>query len=99
MLELEQLQSNEKEIIGNWKVEGAIVVADANSKRIDYLIENFLMEIAEDETGWIKLYQDPFDNRYWELTYQHGEAHGGGAPNLKNITEMDAKKKFSFLIK
>ena len=96
---MKKISPNEKEIIGNWKVEGANVVADANCKRIEYLIEHYLKEIADDETGWIKLYQDTFDYRYWELTYQHGESHGGGAPNLKNITEMDAKKKFTFLIK
>jgi len=47
--------------------------------------------ISADESGWLKLYQDPEDKRYWQLSFEHGEMQGGGPPSLILLSELEAK--------
>ncbi|MES2416533.1 MAG: Imm27 family immunity protein [Bacteroidota bacterium] len=86
---------NETKITGNWILDGAKVVEDENCKRINWLRSNYLMKIATDETGWIILYQDPEDKRYWELVYEHGELQGGGPPSLIQLSKEEATLKYA----
>lgn len=86
---------NETKIIGNWSLEGTKVVEDENCKRIGWLRSNYLKKIATDETGWIILYQDPQDMRYWELIFEQGELQGGGPPSLILISKEEAMKKYN----
>lgn len=58
---------------------------DEEGKRIEYLISNYLVRINSDYSGWFVLYQDPNDNRLWELSYPDSEEEGGGAPMLRVI--------------
>ena len=64
-------------------------------KRIDWLINNKLVEISVNGNGWEALYQDPNDRRYWLLTYPQSHMHGGGPPLLKAVTEKEAKEIFN----
>jgi immunity protein 27 of polymorphic toxin system len=43
---------------------------------------------------WSKLYLDPVDGGYWELTYPQSEMHGGGPPQLVHISADAAKIKY-----
>lgn len=86
---------NETKIIGKWILEGAKVVEDEDCTRINWLRSNYLVKIATNETGWIILYQDPEDKRYWELVYEHGELQGGGPPSLIQLSKEDAASKYA----
>lgn len=89
-----KLKPNEIELRGSWELVGTSMKADDVSNRIESLISTYLTEIGEDESGWNKLYQDPEDKRYWELSYPESEMHGGGAPLLKNVSLQEAKGKY-----
>lgn len=89
-----KLKPKETILKGSWKLFGRTIEADSVSERIEWLITEYLIEISEDKSGWNKLYQDPDDNRYWELTYPESEVQGGGAPQLENISIQKAEKKY-----
>ena len=72
------INKNEVIITGKWLFQNNQIVGDENCIRIEYLIENYLIELGLNDGGWEILYQDPKDFRYWELTYPHGELQGGG---------------------
>jgi hypothetical protein len=60
------------------------------------LIEKHLEYIATSTDGWRKLYMDPNDSRYWELTHPYSEQHSGGPRALTCITTKEAHNKFNF---
>lgn len=72
------------------------MVGDNACVRIDALISSYLKKLGySPESGaWETLFLDPDDGRYWELTYPHGEWHGGGPPALFNLSETDALAKY-----
>lgn len=88
------IKDNEFELIGNWIFEENKLVEDETTKRINYLINNSLIKIATDKSGWDVLYQDKNDCRYWELIYTTSELQGGGAPSLVNVSTEFAKNKY-----
>ena len=63
-------------------------------RNIRSLVADSLAKVATDQSGWTSLYRDPSDNRLWELTYPHGEMHGGGPPTLRRITAEYALRKY-----
>ena len=83
---MKNLKSNEIELRGSWELVDGSNTADDVSNQIEMLISTHLVEIDEDESGWFKLYKDPDDNSFWELSYPESELHGGGAPLLKRLT-------------
>ncbi|MBK7985535.1 MAG: hypothetical protein IPK11_01125 [Ignavibacteria bacterium] len=89
-----KLKPKEIELRGSWELVGNSIKADNISVRIENLTSCYLIEISEDESGWKKLYQDPEDKRYWELSYPESEIHGGGAPVLKNLSILEVKEKY-----
>ena len=90
-----KLLSSEKVLKGSWIEKDGFVQKDKVAKRIDYLIDNILIQIGVDNSGWVKLYIDPDDKRYWELSYPESEMQGGGAPLLRNIKEEEANLKYN----
>lgn len=76
----------ETEIIGCWLVVQGKLEADDAARRIDELVTSHLKALADSDDGWSRLYQDPSDGRYWELTYPDSASHGGGAPRLTAIS-------------
>ena len=92
-----KINQNEIEIQGSWQLIGSSIKADSISERIELLITQYLIELAKDESGWYTLFQDPEDNRYWELSYPESELHGGGAPCLKCLLESEAREKYIFI--
>ena len=89
--------SHEREIRGKWIVVGRRVEADDDCRRIEELAARHLQELDRDPTGWDRLFVDPDDGRYWELTYPESELHGGGPPLLRNLQESEARAKCSHL--
>lgn len=94
------LQPNERILRGNWIVQDGRVRGDAVCERIEWLISYRLHKIAVSlEAGaWETLYQDPDDGRYWERTYPQGEMHGGGPPQLKQISSAEIGQKYPQLL-
>ena len=91
-----KIDKDEVEIIGNWIFKNPKMIADDQCKRIDWLRANYLIQIATDESGWLKLYQDPEDKRYWQLDFRFGEMQAGGPPSLIWLPEPEARFKFKF---
>ena len=92
---MERLSSTETELQGTWVTVDRQVVADPIARRIEHLIANDLVEVGSADGGWSKLYRDPVDGRFWELTYPESEIHGGGAPMLKHISPEIAAQKYN----
>ena len=90
------IESNETKLTGKWIFTDGIVKEDDISKRIKDLVVNYLLEIATDESGWYKLYKDPNDHRYWELSYPQSDLQGGGPPLLTNLSKVEAKERYHF---
>lgn len=90
-----KIENNETKLVGGWIFDGARMIANDQCKRIDWLRNNYLKLIATDETGWLKLYQDPEDKRFWQLIFEQGEMQGGGPPTLILMSETEAKEKYN----
>ena len=93
-----KISSNEIEIRGNWLFSNGKVIVDEVCVRIEKLICEHLQEIGSDASGWDKLYRDPEDGRYWELTYPESELHGGGPPRLLCLSEEEATEKYRHVL-
>ncbi len=89
-----KLNPDEIELKGSWRFVDSSMESDDVCKRIERLISEYLIQIGTDETGWNKLFQDPEDKRYWELTYPDSELHGGGAPFLKCLSRQEVQQKY-----
>jgi hypothetical protein len=89
------IDSNETRITAKWIVVDGRVRSDESEKRIHALIATYLQEIGKDGSGWEKLYRDPADGRYWELTFPQSELQAGGPPELRCIDESNALAKYS----
>lgn len=89
-----ELQPSESKLQGNWIFENNEIKKDVTALRIDYLKDNYLIKIGTDVTGWDILYQDPLDQRYWELVYPNSEMQGGGPPLLQHISIDMVKNKY-----
>jgi hypothetical protein len=79
------IKESETLIQGKWEFKNNKIEKDFNCIRIEELINNHLIKITTDDSGWDTLYQDPNDKRYWELVYLESEMHGGGPPTLRHI--------------
>lgn len=90
---------DEVEIDGRWDLKDGKVVSDATSRRIQWLIENYLVRLGTDPTGWDVLYRDPADTRFWELTNPQSDTHGGGPPRLTCLDAFDAVRKYGEVAK
>ena len=91
-----KISINETSIVEEWEFINNKMVTNEQGKRIDWLRSNYLKKIANDESGWYTLYQDPEDKRYWELSFPRGEMQGGGPRLLKLITKEEASSKYIF---
>jgi len=89
-----RLRSDETELVGTWKLQNGKMTEDDVSLRIRKLTDEELRLIAESNGGWSKLFQDPTDQRYWELTYPSSDSYGGGPAALRLISPPEARKKY-----
>lgn len=91
-----KLVPDESDLIGHWHLEDDAIVADETCKRIEWLINQHLVSVGSDPSGWDDLYRDPEDGRLWERTWPQSEIHGGGPPRLTHITIDEARKRYNF---
>jgi hypothetical protein len=92
-----KIDPKEKELHGSIILrEGELTFDDIN-KRISELINSHLIFVKTDKSGWSKLYIDPDDSRYWELTFPESEIQGGGAYSLSNISQKEAQVKYEII--
>ena len=89
-----KLKSSETILLGAWITQSGQVIADDVSKRIEYLTQNVLKEVASSDDGWDLLYRDVDDSRYWELIHPDNDSHGAGAPTLKCLSHQEAEQKY-----
>lgn len=80
------ISTEEKIITGKWLLHNNKMIGDDNTKRIEWLIKNSLIHIKDISNGWESVYKDPNDMRIWKLTYPQSHLHGGGPPQLINIS-------------
>jgi hypothetical protein len=90
-----EIDKDEIKIVGHWIFDGSKMIADETCKRIDWLRSDYLKLISTNESGWLNLYQDPEDKRYWQLDFEHGEMQGGGPPSLILLSESAVKEKYN----
>jgi hypothetical protein len=67
---------------------------DDTSRLIENLIHNRFAKLAVTADGWEALYQDPQDDRFWELTFPQGEMQGGGPRVLRVLSIEAARLKY-----
>jgi hypothetical protein len=80
-------------IEGKWIFDGRKVVGDAACDEINSLVRT-LIPLGSGDGGWSKLYRHADSGILWELTYPHGEMHGGGPPRLESLSENEARLKY-----
>lgn len=91
------LEKTETLLKGSWASNGKDVILDETGRRIERLVQHHLVKIADREEGWIRLFQDPRDLRYWELSYPDSESHGGGAPLLTEVSLAEVRQLYGGL--
>jgi hypothetical protein len=88
------LRPDETLLVGNWIEVNGAVDGDDTCKRIEQLIRGYLEQVATTDAGWTRLLVDRNDGRYWELTYPHGDWHGGGPPTLTHVSADYVRSKY-----
>jgi Immunity protein 27 len=88
------IDSSETEIRCEWTSVDGKMEGNEACDRIRRLIDDYLVELAPDRSGWEILFVDPGDGRFWELTFPLGYMHGGGPPLLAVISEAQARGKY-----
>lgn len=89
-----RLAPHETVLEGHWLEADGRVVADDAEQRISHLLRESLERLASRDDGWAILFRDPSDGRLWELTYPHGEWHGGGPRKLMCLAEDAARESY-----
>jgi len=68
------------------------------SSRIVWFTKHHLTQLAVSDGGWSKLFLDPEARRYWELNFPDGREHGGGTPELRELSIELAREKYGLVI-
>ena len=66
----------------------------SGSEAVESYISLNLVKVTTDQTGWDTLYINKATNQYWLHTYPNSEMHGGGQPQLEQVSELVAKNEF-----
>ena len=53
-----------------------------------------LTRLGDTDNGWAILYWNPVDDALWEVTFPHGEEHGGDERVVRPISVADARSKY-----
>jgi hypothetical protein len=91
---MKKIEPDETNITGHNVLVQGKVVGDETSQRVFDLVNGYLIKLGHDQSGWDTLYQDPNDDRLWELIYPQSELQGGGPPNLVIISQDAAALKY-----
>lgn len=71
---------------GRWIVVDGTVVGDDTCALVREMVAQKLKRLAERDGGWRVLFWDPYEDVYWELTYPESDLHGGGPPELSELS-------------
>ncbi|MGY2134897.1 Imm27 family immunity protein [Hymenobacter sp. HD11105] len=91
------LTPDESPLRGTWCFTKGQMLPDATAQRIQALLEQQLRFVAAAESGWARLYQNPVDGCYWELSFPHSELPEGGSPTLTHLSQADATLRYSLV--
>jgi hypothetical protein len=80
-------------IEGKWIVKGQRLVGDEACDQITSLLST-LLPCGSTADGWTCFYRDAESGVLWELTYPHGERHGGGPPRLESFSLDELRLKY-----
>ena len=89
------IEPQESVITGRWIVVDGDIQRDEACQRIERLTQTYLVRVASDASGWDTLFRDPADDRLWELIYPESDLHGGGPPELRCMSEQEARGKYA----
>jgi hypothetical protein len=92
------LLPHETELTGRWEETGDRVRADATCERIASLTNGVLDPVQDHPKfdGWVRLYRDQSDGRYWERSYSESGLHGGGPPTLRWASDEEVASHYGF---
>jgi len=79
------MPADRPDLADKWIVDGTNIAAAGDARAIDELLASALEEVASDTSSWRKLYRHHTDGHFWELSYPHGEVHGGGPRRLRQL--------------
>jgi Immunity protein 27 len=85
---------DKSELVGSWILSEGRMVEDQTASLIRDLTEKRFRRIALAPSGWETLYQDPEDDRFWELHFPRGEMQGGGPAALRVLGSQAAAVKY-----
>ena len=88
------LRPDETSLQGGTVDLGTRIVPDDVNIRISYLLRERLESVARAEDGWLHLFRDPADGRYWELSYPEGQRDRTGPRRLKAMDAQLAREKY-----
>jgi hypothetical protein len=89
-----QLKPEETELRGFWIDLGSSMTPDAWWERITILTREFLELVATSSDETARLYRDPADGRFWELTGVAPQMKDGGPPLLTCIGTERARERY-----
>jgi hypothetical protein len=85
---------HETEIKCEWTVVDGKIAGNEACDRIPRLLDEYLVYLGSDASGWEQLFVDRADSRFWELTFPMSHMHGGGPPLLTVLSEERARAKY-----
>jgi hypothetical protein len=91
------LVPEETQLIGAWRSTDGKRQVDATAQRIEWLLAHSLRYVATAESGWGRLYQNPVDGHYWELSFPQSHLQGGGPPTLTRLEPEDVIRHYRWV--
>lgn len=92
--EMSEIHADEVEIRGLWFADGGRMTSDDACKRVQRLTAEYLQEVARAKRGWEKLYRDPVDGRYWEISYPFGGGQAAGPATLRCVELAAVQERY-----
>ena len=92
---LTDLGPDEHELAASSGQDASGRFTDPVDERIVWLVTRRLALVATADGGWVQLYRDPRDDRYWELTFPQGSLHGGGPRRLALVSAEERRERYS----
>ena len=95
---MDALLPHETALTGKWIETHDGIRGDVTCDRIARLTDGVL-DVVQDHPksgGWVRLFRDVGDGRYWERSYPQSEMHGGGPPALRWIGDEELAREYDF---
>ncbi len=83
-------------LVGSWTIICRCAEIEHINSDVEVYKHSHLHELADDRDTWENLYGCPETGRLWKEYRVHPEYHGGGWPELVQISPEEAKNKFGW---